>query len=140
MADVGWPIAVRGGDWSASALNHAVFRGDAGMARHLLASGASWTEEHGMGDNVCGTLSRASSNRPVEDGDWVACAEALLDHGMPRARWDPVHPDCILVAGKSRRFSEDVTTCSIEEIERSSPIDDSRRVSAVSTNGTDLRL
>lgn len=114
MADLGWPISVRGGDWSASALNHAVFRGDAGMARHLLASGASWTEERGFGDNACGTLIWASWNRPVEDGDWVACAEALVEHGMPGAQRDPGYPDCVLVAGKRRRFSEDVTAYLLE--------------------------
>jgi len=114
MADLGWPISVRGGDWTASPLNHAVFRGDAGMARHLLACGASWTEEHGMGDNVCGTLSWASWNRPVEDGDWVACAEALVEHGMPGAQRDPEYPDCVLVAGKRRRFSDDVATYLLE--------------------------
>ncbi|MGV6871981.1 hypothetical protein ACUSIJ_04725 [Pseudochelatococcus sp. B33] len=108
MADLGWPISVRGGDWSASALNHAVFRGDAALARHLLACGASWTEEHGYGDNVCGTLSWASWNRPVEEGDWVACAEALVEHGMPGAQRIPENPECVLVAGKRRQFSEDV--------------------------------
>lgn len=114
MADLGWPISIRGGDWSASALNHAVFRGDAGLARHLLARGASWTEEHGHGDNVCGTLGWASWNRPVEDGDWVACAEALVDHGMPGAQRDPVYPECVLVAGKRRWFSEDVAAYLLE--------------------------
>lgn len=109
MAELGWPISVRGGDWSASALNHAVFRGDAQMARQLLACGASWTEEHGFGDNACGTLSWASWNRPVDDGDWVGCAEALVDFGMPGAQRDIEHPDCVLVAGERRRFSEDVT-------------------------------
>jgi hypothetical protein len=108
MAELGWPISVRGGDWNASALNHAVFRGDAEMTRHLLSRGASWTEEHGFGDNVCGTLSWVSWNRPVEDGDWVGCAEALVDLGMPGAQQDNEHPDCVLIAGKHRRFSEDV--------------------------------
>ena len=108
MAELGWPISVRGGDWNASALNHAVFRGDASMARHLLSRGASWTEEHGFGDNVCGTLSWASWNSPVEDGDWVGCAEALVDSGMPGAQQDSEYPDCVLISGKHRRFSEDV--------------------------------
>lgn len=111
MADLGWPISVRGGDWSASALNHAVFRGDAALARHLLARGASWTEEHGHGDNVCGTLSWASWNRPTEDGDWVACAAALVEHGMPPAQRDPDDPEYVLIAGTRRRFPDDVTAC-----------------------------
>lgn len=119
MADLGWPISVRGGDWSASALNHAVFRGDAGMALHLLERGASWTEEHGMGDNVCGTLSWALWNRPVEDGDWVACAEALVTHGMPMAQRDTDHPDCTVIAGKRRRFSEEVVSYLLESGSRS---------------------
>lgn len=114
MADLGWPIAVRGGDWSASALNHAVFRGDAGLVRRLLACGASWTEEHGFGDNVCGTLSWASWNRPVEDGDWAACAEALVAHGMPGAQRDPENPECVLIAGKRKQFPEDVATYLLE--------------------------
>ena len=114
MVDLGWPVNVRGGDWNASALNHAVFRGNGPLARHLLAHGASWTEEHGYDDNVCGTLSWASMNRPVEDGDWVACAEALLDYGMPGALRDPENPDRVVVAGAHKRFSEDVTTFLLE--------------------------
>lgn len=108
MADLGWPIATRGGDWNASALNHAVFRGDAALARHLLMRGATWTEEHGYGDNVCGTLSWASWNRPVADGDWVACAEALAAHGMPGAERDPGNAECLVIAGKRRLFPEEV--------------------------------
>ncbi|MGE3174979.1 MAG: ankyrin repeat domain-containing protein [Planctomycetota bacterium] len=83
MVEVGWPIAVRGGDWQASALNLAVFRGDAEMTRLLLAHGASWDERHGHGDNVNGTLEWASRNHDPDAGDWIGCAAALLDHGMP---------------------------------------------------------
>lgn len=109
MVELGWPIAVRGGDWSASALNHAVFRGDGALTRFLLERGASWTEEHGFGDNVCGTLSWASLNEPTDDGHWVACARALLAHGMPPALRDPADTASVLVDGRRRQFSEEVT-------------------------------
>lgn len=79
----GWPIAKRGGDWDASALNLAVFRGDAPMVEWLLDHGASWTEPHGYGDCAFGTLSFASLNRPEPNGDYVRCAELLLASGMP---------------------------------------------------------
>ncbi|MFG3756987.1 hypothetical protein, partial [Klebsiella pneumoniae] len=103
--ELGWPIAVRGGDWSASALNLAVFRGNVELTRFLLAHGATWTEQHGFGDDVSGTLSWASCNEPVDGGDWAGCARALLDHGMPPAAPDPEDPDMILIAGRSKRFS-----------------------------------
>jgi ankyrin repeat protein len=128
MVRLGWPIAVRGGDWSGSALNHAVFRGDAGLARFLLEHGASWKEEHGYGDNVSGTLGWASCNEPVEGGDWPGCAEALLDHGMPAPRPDPAGPDpagdpagsgTVVLDGRRKRFSEAVTEVLLEAARRS---------------------
>lgn len=108
MVRLGWPVGVRGGDWNASALNHAVFRGDAALTRFLLAHGAHWTEEHGFGDTVLGTLSWASCNEPVPDGDWPACADALIAHGLPAAHRDPRGSELLVVQGVSRRFSEDV--------------------------------
>ena len=109
MVRLGWPVAVRGGDWDASALNQAVFRGDAGLTRFLLEHGAEWTERHGYGNNARGTLSWASLNEPVEGGDWVGCARALRDHGMPRATAIPDDPEWVLIAGVRKRFSEEVT-------------------------------
>jgi hypothetical protein len=109
MVRLGWPIAVRGGDWDASALNIAVFRGDAGLTRFLLEHGATWTEQHGHDDNVCGTLSWASCNEPVVGGDWAGCARALLDHGMPRATRIPGDSERVLIAGFRKNFSDEVT-------------------------------
>ncbi|WP_315834587.1 hypothetical protein [Bradyrhizobium prioriisuperbiae] len=118
MVELGWPIAVRGGDWSASALNLAVFRGNAGLTRFLLEHGASWTEEHGFGDNASGGLSWASCNEPVEGGDWVGCARALLDHGMPRGTPDPADSDAVVIAGRSKHFSDEVREVLLGEGER----------------------
>jgi hypothetical protein len=118
MVKLGWPVAVRGGDWNASALNLAVFRGNVGMTRFLLEHGASWQEEHGHGDNVCGTLAWASCNEPIEGGDWVNCARALLEHGMPGATLDPEKPEWVLIAGRRKRFSEEVTDVLLEVRDR----------------------
>jgi hypothetical protein len=100
---------VQGGDWNASALNHAVFRGDAALTRFLLEHGASWRETHQYGDNVCGTLCWASRNEPVDGGDWVGCAEALLAFGMPAGEPDPEEPGYVLIDGHRKRFSDKVT-------------------------------
>lgn len=84
MVEAGWPVDTLGGDWHATALNHAVFRGDAGLTRFLLEHGADPAVRHGFGDTVVGTLSWASLNN--EDrripGDWAGCARALRDHGV----------------------------------------------------------
>ncbi len=109
MVELGWPIAIRGGDWNASALNHAVFRGDAELTRFLLQHGASWKEEHGYGDNVCGTLSWASCNAPVAGGDWLGSAEALVAHGLPPAQADPQGSEGVIINGHRKRFSAEVT-------------------------------
>lgn len=108
MLELGWPVAVPGGDWQASALNLAVFRGDAAMTRLLLDHGAHWTERHGFGDDVRGTLSWASCNRPVEEGDWEGCARALLAHGMPPAQPAPGQPGLLLLEGLAKPFPEEV--------------------------------
>ncbi len=109
MVELGWPIAARGADWNASALNQAVFRGDAELAEFLLAHGASWRERHGYGDDVIGSLSWGSINEPAEDGDWPACARALLVHGMPAAQPDTASAETVLIAGRRARFSAEVT-------------------------------
>lgn len=108
MVRLGWPIEARGGDWAASALNLAVFRGDAEMASFLLGQGASWSAQHGFGDNVCGTLSWASLNEPVAGGDWAACAEALLAAGMPGGDRDPAGEGRVLIHGTVKIFAEEV--------------------------------
>lgn len=109
MVTLGWPIAVAGGDWQASALNHAVFRGDAGLTRFLLQHGASWRETHGFGDDVSGTLSWASVNEPEPGGDWLGCAQALVAHGMPGAEPGPAQTGDVNVDGRRKRFSDEVT-------------------------------
>lgn len=108
MVALGWPIAARGGDWKASALNLAVFRGDAGLTEFLLGHGANWREAHGYGDDVIGTLSWTSINEPVEDGDWVACARALVAHGLPAAERDPADAETVVIDGRRARFSAEV--------------------------------
>ncbi len=85
MVEAGWPIQARGGDWNASALNLAVFRGDADMTEFLLSHGADWQQKHGFGGNARGTLGYASNNNAEEfaTGNWLACAKSLVAHGMP---------------------------------------------------------
>ena len=107
MVELGWPLDARGGDWQATALNLAVFRGDAEMTAFLLAHGSSWRERQGYGSDVLGTLSWVSVNEPTVTGspDWGACARALVAHGLPAAERDS---DTVLIDGRSMHFSEDV--------------------------------
>ncbi len=114
MVVLGWPIAVTGGDWQASALNQAVFRGDAALATFLLAHGAQWTEQHGYGDNTRGTLSWASCNEPVPGGDWLGCAKAWVAHGLPTADPAPQGADTVIIDGRRMRFSDEVSSYLLE--------------------------
>jgi hypothetical protein len=116
MVELGWPIAARGGDWDATALNHAVFLGDAELTAFLLSRGASWRETQGFGDNVLGTLSWASINEPAAPPhpDWIGCARAIVAHGLPKVERDPSRPDRLLIEGRPTRFSEGVTEVLLE--------------------------
>jgi ankyrin repeat protein len=116
MIECGWPIDARGGDWDATALNHAVFRGDPELTEFLLAHGASWREGHGYGSDVLGALSWASTNEPaaIEVPDWVGCARALVAHGLPRAERDPSNSERVRIDGRSMLFSEGVTEVLLE--------------------------
>lgn len=87
MLALGWPREVKSG-WHATALNLAVFQGDAEMARLLLDQGADWQTQHGYGDTVLGTLSFASRAEDIGEPaprDYVGCAAALVDHGVPNS-------------------------------------------------------
>jgi ankyrin repeat protein len=85
MLALGWPQEVKAG-WDATALNHAIFQGDARMTQMLLDAGADWRTPHGFGDNALGTLSHASQAEDIGDPaprDYVGCAHALIAHGVP---------------------------------------------------------
>ncbi len=82
MLSLGWPVDVKG-DWDASALNQAAFRGDAAMVRLLLAHGAHWDERNGYGGNVMGSCLHAACHEPVPGGDYAAVLGLLLDAGAP---------------------------------------------------------
>lgn len=85
MLETGWPIETHAG-WDASALNLAVFHGNAEMTRLLMSHGANWAEPHGYNSNVMGTLAYASLAEdidPAHGGDYLGCAKALIEYGMP---------------------------------------------------------
>jgi hypothetical protein len=116
MVECGWPIDVRGGDWDATALNHAVLRGDPRLTGFLLAHGASWRERHGHGSDVIGTLSWASLNEPtgIGDPDWGGCARELMARGLPPAERDPSNPERVLIDGRSMSFADGVMEVMLE--------------------------
>ena len=82
MLELGWPVAARG-DWHASALNHAAFRGDAPMVRLLLDFGARWHETNGFGGDALGSCLHAARNQPEPDGDYAVVLTLLLADGAP---------------------------------------------------------
>ncbi len=80
MLQLGWPVAVPG-DWQASALNQAAFRGDAAMVQLLLAHGARWDERNGYGGTALGSCTHAGLNEPVAGGDYLLVLQLLLQDG-----------------------------------------------------------
>jgi len=90
MLELGWPREVKTA-WQATALNLAIFQGDADLVTLLLASGSDWQTVHGFGDNALGTLSFASQAGEIADPaprDYVGCARALVGHGVPKAAFE----------------------------------------------------
>jgi hypothetical protein len=100
----------------ATALNHAVFRGDVELTAFLLGHGANWRDKHGYGSDVLGTLGWASENEPAIDGthDWVGCACVLTKHGILKAERDAEHVDHVLIDGRCMRFSDDAMEILVE--------------------------
>ena len=82
MLELGWPVAVPG-NWQASALNQAAFRGDAAMVRLLIAHGAIWQERNGYGGTAVGSCLHAAVNEPVPGGDYADVLAQLLAQGAP---------------------------------------------------------
>lgn len=82
MLALGWPVAAVG-DWQATALNQAAFRGDAAMVRLLLGHGARWHEKNGFGGEALGSCLHAATNQPDPAGDYAAVFAMLLADGAP---------------------------------------------------------
>lgn len=120
MVKLGWPIAARGADIGGSALNCAVFQGNAELTRFLLEHGASWRERHKYDSDVIGTLCWASCNRPNESGDWLGCAKALVEYGMPRAQRPPESdpnelPRFVIIDGREEEYQDEITAFLLDE-------------------------
>jgi hypothetical protein len=58
-------------------------------------------------------LSWASCNEPIEGGDWLGCAHALVAHGMA-GQADAAMAGCVVIEGHHYQFSENVATFSLE--------------------------
>lgn len=125
MLTIGWPLEACGGDWDASALNHAIFRGDAAMTETLLAAGARWQTRHGYGGDALGTLSWAATYRPVASGDWVGCAAALRRHGLAAGQRDPERPGWIQVGSGSQPYPADVAAILLDPLDGDANLDPS---------------
>ncbi len=95
MLELGWPVAARG-DWHASALNHAAFRGDAPMVQVLLQHGARWDETNGFGGTALGSCLHAAINQPEPGGDYAAVLALLLGDGAPLPDDRDDWPDALL--------------------------------------------
>jgi ankyrin repeat protein len=92
MLELGWPVDVKG-DWYASALNQAAFRGDAAMAKLLLDHGARWHERNGYGGDTVGSCLHAAINEPNPAGDYAGVLSLLMADGAPAPRDEENLPD-----------------------------------------------
>ena len=57
-------------------------------------------------------MSRLAGERP----DWVGCARALMERGVPKAVRDPEHENRVLIDGRRMSFSEEVTEVLVEGV------------------------
>lgn len=95
MLEIGWPVDTPG-DWDASALNQAAFRGDAPMVALLLSRGAHWEERNGFGGTALGSCLHAAAHEPEPGGDYAAVLKMLLAQGATVSPDDEALPDALL--------------------------------------------
>ncbi len=80
MLELGFPVSVKG-DWDASALNQAAFRGDTRMVQLLLAHGARWDERNGFGGDAFGSAIWPYLHDRVPGADYLGVIWLLLESG-----------------------------------------------------------
>jgi ankyrin repeat protein len=80
LIDLGFPVAVKG-DWDASALNQAAFRGDTRMVALLLAHGARWDERNGFGGDAFGSAIWPYLHDRAPGADYLGVIRLLLESG-----------------------------------------------------------